>query len=75
LSCPPFKEKGVDGFIHRLFNGDRDDAIQADSTSGLSKKEERIAKKEERKRKRNAKEKTKVGKFFDRLFKGKNKEK
>jgi penicillin-binding protein 1A len=75
LSCPPFKEKGVDGFIHRLFNGDRDDAIQADSASGLSKKEERIAKKEERKRKRNAKEKTKVGKFFDRLFKGKNKEK
>jgi len=72
LNCPIYKEKGVDGFFHRLFDGeDKEEKIKLDSTKTLSKKDKRQAKKEARRKKKKDKEKTKVGKFFDRVFKGK----
>lgn len=72
LDCPAYKEKGVDGFFHRLFDGnDEDEKVKTDSIKTLSKKDKRQAKKDARKKKKEDKEKTKVGKFFDRLFKGK----
>lgn len=74
IDCPPYKEKGIDGFFHRLFSGDEEKQAKKDTSSDLSRKEERDARKEARKKKREKKEKTKVGKFFDRIFKGKDKE-
>ncbi|NPD45585.1 transglycosylase domain-containing protein [Lentimicrobium sp. S6] len=72
LDCPAYKEKGVDGFFHRLFNGKGEDKnIKVDSGRTISKKDKRQAKKDTRRKKKEDKEKTKVGKFFDRLFKGK----
>ena len=72
IDCPAYKEKGLDGFIHRLFSSD-DEILQNDTSSELSRQEKREARKEERKNKREKKEKTKVGKFFERIFKGKDK--
>lgn len=76
LDCPAYKEKGVDGFFHRLFDGnDEDEKVKTDSIKTLSKKDKRQAKKDARRKKKEDKEKTKVGKFFDRIFKGKKDEK
>ena len=76
LDCPIYKEKGIDGFFHRLFDGeDKEEKVVTDSTNELSKKGKRQAKKEARRKKKKDKEKTKVGKFFDRIFKGKKDDK
>lgn len=74
VECPPYHEKGLDGFIHRLFDGNNHIIPSKDTTKELSRKEQRKAKRESRKAKRKNKEKTKVGKFFQNIFKGKNKE-
>lgn len=74
FECPPYREKGVDGFFHRLFVGEKDKELQSkDSSELISNKEKRKAKKEAQKKKK--KDKTKVSKFFDRIFKGKKDEK
>lgn len=69
INCPPYNEKGISGFLHRLIDSDDivEDAINQDSIKAAKKK----ARKEARKKKKEKKEKTKVGKFFERIFKGK----
>ncbi|MFA5416978.1 MAG: transglycosylase domain-containing protein [Bacteroidales bacterium] len=58
--CPAFREAGVEGFLNRLFGKD----IDADQ-----EKEQTLKKKEGK----DDKPRSKVGRFFDRLFKGKKK--
>lgn len=72
--CPPYREKGVDGFIHRIFNGKDKANLEENSTKELSREEKRQARREARKEKRKNKEKTKVGKFFQNIFGGKAKD-
>lgn len=72
--CPPYREKGVDGFIRRIFDGQAENKAERDTTIELSRKEKRQARKDARKEKRKNKEKTKVGKFFQNLFGGKDKD-
>lgn len=74
-ACPPYHEKGVDGFLHRLFNGSEEINLEKDTSQELSRKEKRLAKKAARKEKRKKKEKTKVGKFLQNIFGGKDGEK
>lgn len=65
LNCPPFHEKGVSGFIHRLIEPDIEKE-QAKTEKEQEKEAEKEAKKEKRKNKKD--EKTKVGKFFEKIF-------
>lgn len=68
--CLPYREKGVDGFIRRIFDGKAENNYKQDSAKELSRKEKRQARKDDRKQKRKTKEKTKVGQFFQNLFGG-----
>jgi len=70
--CPPYREKGVDGFFRRIFDGKAKKNIKNDTTEELSRKEKRQARKEARKEKRKNKEKTRVGKFLQNIFGGKD---
>lgn len=67
MDCPAYREKGTQGFFHRLFSKEDQEKNRADSLRKIAKEENRKTRKESR----NKKEKTKVGKFFDRIFKGK----
>ncbi|MDZ7740310.1 MAG: transglycosylase domain-containing protein [Bacteroidota bacterium] len=65
IQCDPYKEKGIDGFLKRLFNPDDKNDRKAE------RKEIREARKKARQEKRE-KEGSGLKRFFKGLFKGKN---
>jgi len=73
--CPPYHEKGVDGFFRRIFKGNAESNIKKNNSQELSREEKRKARREARKEKKKNKEKSKVGKFFENLFGGKEDDK
>jgi hypothetical protein len=60
IDCPAFREKGIDGFFNRLMGKEADDQVVPDSVSQPEEKPEE-------------KQRSRVGRFFDRIFKGKKK--
>lgn len=60
IDCPAFREKGIDGFFNRLMGKEADDQVVPDSVSQPEEKTEE-------------KQRSRVGRFFDRIFKGKKK--
>ncbi len=65
IQCDPYKEKGINGFLKRLFNPDDKDDKKAE------RKEKREARKKARQERRE-KEGSGLKRFFKRIFKGNN---
>ena len=62
MDCPPYRQKGIKGFFKRLFGGKKDEKAPGEITDKPGGKAGKPKEKKERSR---------VGKFLDKLFKGK----